>query len=96
MINTVKPLNLKGCQNICLIFWNRKEVYCGLDMKTFSHIRTILTQNNIPYIHRVVNQGGNGGSQQLGTLGQNLSLQNMYYLYIHKNNYDQAVFLINQ
>ena len=81
-----------------ITFWNRREVYVGVDMNRFNQILDVLASEKIKYIYRTVNQTSRGrgigqaSRAHYGTAGINLNYGIMYYVYIHKK--DEA--LVNQ
>lgn len=79
-----------------MLFWNRIEVYCGYSMKDFSELRDILVSNGLKYYDRLVirkHHGTNSNHSGIATLGQDRKTQ--YYLYVHKKDYDNAMFLMH-
>ena len=83
-----------------IMFWNRKEVYVGFSMKSFGEIRDILSANGIKYTYKVININSSStiGSSRvsLGSLGEKPQLAYEYYVYVNKNDYDNAYGIINQ
>ena len=77
-----------------IMIWNRKEVFVGNSMEKFSKIRDTLASNNIKYIYKVVNRNNSaalGSSRaRTGTLGEKSEFAYEYYIYVHKNDYDNA------
>ena len=82
-----------------IFLWNRKEVYNGFSMKEFNRIRDILSVKGIQYDFRTINRSASSGfgstRGRMGSFGENLNYSYQYYLYVHKNNYDNAIFAIN-
>ena len=68
-------------------FWNRHEVYVGLDLGRFSKIRDILEDEKIEYKYRAINMGSIG-------IGRNVQI--MYYVYVHKKDAEIASHLRHQ
>lgn len=79
-----------------MLFWGRKEVYMG-KLSGFTKSSSILAQNKIKYEYRVINR--NSAQLRLtrstiGGIGESIE-NNIYYLYVHKNDYDNALFLLH-
>jgi len=78
------------------MIWNQKEVFVGYSLKKLNEVREILAVNKIKYKYRVVNNNNNNvylfGSRRgrTGTFGENMEYSNMYYVYVHKLDYDNA------
>lgn len=81
-----------------IMLWNRNEVYTGFSMKRFSEVRDILSLNGIKYTYKVVNRNNSSGfdsnRSRIGTLGEKSQLAYEYYVYVHKNDYDNAYSII--
>lgn len=78
-------------------FWNKREVFVGQSLEKFSRVRQILISNGIKYTHKAMNRksaGINSGTRRMGTLGQNYMSEYMYYVYVHKNDYELAMELL--
>ena len=81
------------------MFWNKRDLYVGYDLKEYNAIKTILSVNQIKFDCKAVNRGGYGLNNRRsysGTFGESPALENTYYISVKKKDYDQAVFLINQ
>ncbi len=83
-----------------IFFWNRQEVYVGNSMRRFSEIREILAQRKIEYTYKLVNHesariAGSNRSMR-GNAGESLENSTIYYVYVNKKDYDQAVGSIHQ
>ena len=80
--------------------WNRKELWMGSSMKKFSDIRRILDANEITYNDKVKSAGWSGGrglgerSAAAMRAGENAESLNLYYIYVHKYEYERASHLI--
>lgn len=72
--------------------WQRKEIYIGYSIQDFSRIRDVLAANNIRYDYKVKNrqQPGYNRGQLVGRWGTDSSADNMYYIYVKKEDYEQA------
>ena len=82
-----------------ITIFNRKEVYNGFSMEQCSNIRDILSVNKIKYDYNCVSSSNNAwfnsDRASVGSLGENPDYAYMYYVYVHKKDYDQACYLIN-
>lgn len=70
-----------------MFFWNRVEIYCGYSYQEFIELRNALMDAHLRYDYRFVNHNKKnrfGGNQKYST---------MYYLYVHKKDYEQAMYL---
>ena len=78
---------------------NRKEVYSGFSMEEFSRIKDILSVKGIKYDFKIVNRSTSSGFDstrgRIGSMGENLKYSYEYYIYVNKNDYDDAIFIIN-
>ena len=70
--------------------WNRKEVYIGHSMAKFADIRDILAVNQIKYTYRTVSSKNSYRRGVRGSFGERAELSCMYYIYVHRNDYDWA------
>lgn len=83
-----------------ITFFNRKKVYIGCDFKRFADIRILLADHHIRYDFHVRNRMGQWTGR--GTLrGRTASpghTETMYEyeVFVHKNDYDEAMYLIGQ
>lgn len=82
-----------------ITFFNRKEVYIGFSMEKCSNIRDILSANKIKYDYRCVSNNNNAWIASdhalTGSFGENQNFAYMYYVYVHRKDYEQAHYLIN-
>lgn len=76
-------------------FWNRKEVYMGQSMSRYNDIRDILSDNEIKYTYKVVNRNSLTGRSTRGSIGERTELAYMYYVYVHRDDYERAYGMIN-
>ncbi len=80
--------------------WNRKDVYNGYSIKAVNKVKEILISNGIEYTTRVVYRNNSklfGPSRsRTGAFGEKTELANIYYLYVHKDDYDKAIMLIGK
>ena len=82
-----------------ITIFNRKEVCITHDMNRQAKVRDILQANGIDYAVKVLNRKspspiGAGSRARTGTFGENLSLEYEYKIYVHKDDYEEAVHLI--
>lgn len=81
-----------------MFFWNRKEVFNGHSLEKFDNIMGILHKNNIKCKYKVVNKNSSHLSSSrrsmLGSLGEDMKYYNLHYIYVHKEDYDKAVYVI--
>lgn len=76
-----------------ITFWNRKEVYTGHSMAKCSSIRSILSMNGIKYVCKTVsnhNSRMQPGARSWGSLGEKAEFRYLYYVYVHKMDYDKT------
>ena len=82
-----------------IFIWNRIEVYNGFSIDDFNRIKDILSEREIKYDFRTVNRTTSSAFDstrgRIGSMGENLKYSYEYYIYVNKDNYDEAVFLIN-
>lgn len=79
--------------------FNRKEVFITLDMHKMAQARDVLSAHGIECIVGTVNlldYGGAVGSRRAytGSFGIDQSIIYEYHLYVNKENYDRAMYLI--
>jgi hypothetical protein len=72
-----------------IAIWNQKEVFTGYSLQQFNEVRGILAANNINYKHKLVNNISSRRGRT-GTFGENLNYSVMYYIYVHKKDYQCA------
>lgn len=81
---------------------NRKELISTFDIQIQAEVRNILAQNGIEYTYKTVNRRKSspfftGGTRvSTGTYGENLSLMNEYTIFVVKDDYDKAKYLIRE
>lgn len=77
-----------------IMFWNRREVFMGYSLEKFYEARQKLEAHNIKYTYRLVGSDTTfffeSRRASMGSLGENTALSTMYYIYVHKKNYDLA------
>lgn len=78
-----------------ITIWNQKEVFVGYSLQKFNEVRSLLDVNKIKYKYRVVNHNSaylfSSRRARTGTFGENMEYSNMYYVYVHKKDYDNAI-----
>ena len=74
-----------------LTIFNRKELITTMDMQRQANIRSILSANGIAYTVRTENLQG---SSALGGFGIDPNYSYEYHIYVHKNDYENALRLI--
>lgn len=78
-----------------ILFFNRKEVFIGYSIERFTAIRQILELNHIGYTYKVTNRNSSSifGSSRghAGSFGEKAEYAYLYYIYVHKNDYEKAV-----
>ena len=80
---------------------NRKSVYIGTNMQDFSRIRTLLSDNRIPYSQKTKNRmdqwTGHGTLRgRTGSLGQPSDTMYEYEVFVHQDDYEKAMHLIQK
>ena len=73
--------------------WKRKEVYMGFDMQQMGRVLNVLSAAHIRYYEQTANHGVLR-NRSVSAGNTNYSL--MYYVYVHRDDYDQACYLIHQ
>lgn len=73
-----------------IMIWNQKEVFVGYFLQKFNEVRQILIANKIKYKHRLVNNNNTSRRSRTGTFGENMEYSITYYIYVHKNDYENA------
>ena len=81
-----------------ITIFNRKELLITLDTKRCGDVRDILSTNGIGYTVKVTNRqtaAAIGSSRaRSGSFGINQNFAYEYKIYVHKNDYDNALRLI--
>lgn len=77
-----------------IFFFNQKEIFMGYSMKEFSDVRFKLSSNGIEYKIKTVNQRSStfmsSSRVRSGSYGLNQAYNYLYYIYVHKNDFDKA------
>ena len=84
-----------------ITIFNRKELCITFDFKEQARIRDVLTFNNIDFIIKTINRMSPSpmaasSRARTGTFGQDTSTMYEYKIYVHKNDYEEAVHLIRK
>lgn len=84
-----------------IMIWNQKEVFIDSDLQKFNEARDILLANGINYKYKVVDNTspsffGTSRRARTGTFGENINYSKTYYIYVHKNDYDEAYYLLRK
>ena len=80
-----------------LTIFNRKELITTMDMQRQANIRSVLSANGIAYTVRTENLQGSsafGGRGRSGSFGVDPNYSYEYHIYVHKNDYENALRLI--
>lgn len=72
--------------------FNRKELISTYSMEQQVQIRSLLVENNIPYYIKTET----GTNPAFGSAHTNSNFSCQYRIYVHKNNYNKAVGIINK
>ena len=76
-----------------ITIFNRQELLITLDANRRDQVRDILSANGIAYTAKVTNlQRGSRGRS--GTFGINLDYSYEYKIFVHRNDYEKASWLI--
>ena len=79
-----------------IAFWNRKEVFAGFDLGHLARVRDTLAAAGIRYFYKAVWHGGGRARNLIGSYGENPSFSSMYYVYVHKDDFDLAQHELNK
>lgn len=84
-----------------ITLFNRKNVYTGYDLKRFSAIRDALAASHMDYTTNTKNRMGQWAGQgtlrgRTGTLGQSADAMYEYEVFVHKDDYEKAMYLIQK
>ncbi len=83
-----------------MTLFNRRELIVTQSMKRQSEIRTRLAQNHIDYRLKTRGQDDSFARADLrartGSAGIDPEFQYTYTFYVHKNDYEKAMYIINQ
>ena len=84
-----------------IMICNQKEVFIGDSLKRFNEICVLLSFNRIEYKPRIFDKNtstilGPSRRARTGTFGENMAYSKTYYIYVHKNDYDNAIALLRK
>lgn len=84
-----------------ITIFNRKELIITYDLVKQAELRNLLAGNNIKYLIKSRNQKRpspfwTGSIGRTGTFGENLSLEYEYKIYVHKDDYNEAILIIKR
>lgn len=81
-----------------ITIWNRKELLCTFDMKKQAEVRDILWKFDISYEVRVSDRADffAGGRMAADGSDCNIDHQTEYLIYVKKEDYDRAMFLVQR
>lgn len=84
-----------------ITIFNRKELLCTFDMKKQATTREILAQNGIDYSIKTINRKSaalalRDERMRTGTLGEKLEYEYEYIIYVKKEDYEKACFVMRQ
>ncbi len=75
--------------------WRLREVLLTQDAGLFGMVQNALHDNKIPYETRIINTGSqNRRSGGWGRIGENVSLEILYYVYVRPKDEEEAEYLI--
>lgn len=74
--------------------FNRKELLTTVSMEQQSRVRDILAANGIDYRVRVKSNTGGMSRSRTVIPGTRMELVYQYYIYVKKDDYEKACFLI--
>ncbi|MBP1754973.1 MAG: hypothetical protein H6Q59_1371 [Firmicutes bacterium] len=73
-------------------FLSRKELYVTMDMMKLNSVINLLTKEHITFINKTQNTTRQNG--KAATLGLNNNGMFLYYIYVHKDDFEKAKLLI--
>lgn len=83
-----------------ITIFNRKELIITMEMKRQADVRDTLSQNGIDYIVKITNleRAAKLGSPRArtGSYGVNMDFCYEYKIYVHKNDFERAAYLIRE
>ncbi|MBR5291777.1 MAG: DUF2007 domain-containing protein [Clostridia bacterium] len=80
-----------------ITLFNRRELITTFSMDAQAKFRSILSQNGIDYrIKTKSNSSVSYARGRTGTYGQNPGLACQYTIYVHRNDYEKAQYLISK
>ncbi|MBQ8663300.1 MAG: hypothetical protein IJ471_05535 [Eubacterium sp.] len=80
-----------------ITLFNRKELCTTFDLERQALIRDILAANKIDYKLKLANPGrSHTRGHAHSTIGMNLNRANQYTIYVKKDDFEKAKYLINR
>ena len=84
-----------------ITIFNRKEICVTYDLNKQAEIRYILQGADMDYVIRTKNRTGSsfvrGGTRAYtGTFGRDQMMDYEYHIYVHKDDYEEALHLIHE
>lgn len=80
------------------MFWNQREIFISNSLENFNRAQHLLQMNNIKYkIKLSSNKSPNlfaSRAATMGSFGENPKVSTIYYIYVHKNDYDEACYVL--
>lgn len=78
-----------------IMLWNQKEVLVSCSLQRFNEVRHILSVKGIKYKYKIVDNTspsffGASRRARTGTFAENMDYSKMYYIYVHKDDYENA------
>ena len=78
-----------------ITIFNRKELLSTFDMQRQGAVRQLLGDKGIDYSVKVINRGGPspagaGNWMRTGSMGEKLSMEYEYIIYVNKSQYEEA------
>ena len=74
---------------------NRKELTITYSMEKQAEIRQTLAANKIEYVIRTFDRGFHSRART-GSFGASSDFSREYVIYVHKDDYEKAIYLINK
>ncbi len=85
-----------------MLFWKRREVFMGVSLEEYAAVRQKLAAAGIRYDIKSVNRFGSSagrmmpmGRAAMDAMSQNSQYMNIYYVYVHNEDYDRAMAAIH-
>ena len=85
-----------------MVFWKRREIYMGASLEEYAEVRRKLAAAGLRYDIKSVNRFGSSagrilpmGRATMDAMTQNSEYMNIYYVYVHKDDYDRAMEVIH-
>lgn len=88
-----------------MLFWKRREVYMGSSLEEYAAVLQKLAAVGIRYDIKAVNRFGSSAGRMLpmgratmdamDAMKQNSKYMNIYYVYVHEEDYDRAMAVIH-